>query len=363
MAKASTIKQLAIPIVTLITGLIIGNQLGYSEGLKWREGLKHKVVQIDDNKEKPEDTNIDDTDENPGNTNVDEAQDDANQKTYRLLYNNIFINKPGSDDYEYQNKANTSSGSGNLAGSLNGFDLQINTNYATVEYPDFFTGLKISRNNKTLFDMKYPGYAPSDSIEIKTPNQITNIVEISTYGATCCASLITITVMKGNVYLGKPLDVQHGDIIEKEHFFVKSGHLYKIVFDDRFVDYYMSFSDSMWMLFPQIYLIDQRGFTLASDQFREYYSKLYHDADEIIKPIFNKTINWSSDPKNNFQIAMLIYRYTLGTLAGVDRKVLKREIIAPQPDVDLSSVMFSGDNKLIDEEFIYKFLTSPRGPE
>jgi hypothetical protein len=224
--------------------------------------------------------------------------------------------------------------------------------FGNTTYDDgYITGLTITDGEKELYNRQYDKFAPIGEFEIKTKDQTTRIFQIYTYGAHCCVSLVPVTVKNDKLFVGEPLDVKNTDIVDKSHFFVQDNNLYKVIFDDRFAYYDMSFVESKYMFFPLIYLIDEKGFTPVPKQFKDYYEKLYQSINsQIIKLNKYEIDSDARYPQENYIIATSILRYSIGHLAGHNRENLKRELLTTQTP------------GLLDEEEIFNFLSNTKTP-
>lgn len=195
------------------------------------------------------------------------------------------------------------------------------------------TTLNIFDGNKQITTKKYEYLSLIGSVQVKTKNQSTKIFKLFTFGAHCCVSLVPVTVIDNQIYVGELLDVMNTDTISRDQFFVRDDKLYKIVYDDRFSYYNMSFAGSTAAFFPMIYLVDKNGFTPVQDQFKDFYEKLYQATVREQEQIDNRFINWEDPSLAEYLYAKKIYSYAVGYLAGHDRAELKVQLATAWPNL------------------------------
>ena len=248
--------------------------------------------------------------------------DEIIQEIANPIYDAIYSLIPGQTGSSFQySKSDTK-----YFGNIGNYKYSIGVTRPIEESdPEIYSStLLITNGNKKIFSRQYDKFTPIYTSEIKTKNQTTRIIEIFTFGAHCCVSLIPITTKNNQIYVGEPLDVRNTDVINKSHFFVQDGKLYKIIFDDRFAYYETSFAGSKDMFYPLIYLIDEKGFTPVPGQFKDYYKKLY----QVINTQTTKLLTYKvEDEFNEYIIASSILRYSIGYLAGYDRQQLKKDLL------------------------------------
>lgn len=233
------------------------------------------------------------------------------------------------------------------SGVIGDYKYTVTNNHSESDWPNYFTDLKIEKAGKEIFSKTYEGFSPIGIYDIKTKSQNTKLLQLFTYGAHCCVSLVPITLKNNNLSVGEPLDEGNVDIIKKEYFFVQDDNLFKIVYDDRFSYYDLSFAESTMMFFPLIYQLDEKGFTQAPQLFKDYYQKLYEGTKQELSTIDKYFIDWENDDHYNFLFAKQIYQYTLGYFAGINREVLKSNLTSPWPNI------------IFNEEEIFKYISTP----
>lgn len=193
----------------------------------------------------------------------------------------------------------------------------------TDGFDDFPTTFKLFNGKTEIVNKVFEAFRPTGSVEIKSKNQTTRIFKLFTYGAHCCVSLLPVTVKNDEISVGELLDVGNTDVVDKSQFFILENNLYKIVYDDKFAYYGMSFAGSSYAFYPLIYKIDEDGFTNVSSQFKAFYENLYEAKTKEVEQLDTQYIDWEDTGNIEYLTAKKIYLYAIGYLAGHSRSELK----------------------------------------
>lgn len=233
------------------------------------------------------------------------------------------------------------------SGTIGEYIYVINKTATNSEIANYNTSLVIQKSGKTVFSKQYDGYGATAIFDVKTNYQQTKLLQLFSYGAHCCMVLVPITLVNGNITVGEPFFEGNIDLVFENYFFVKNGSLYKFVFDDRFAYYGTSYIQSTGLFYPQIYKVDEKGFTNTSSQFQDYYKNLYQNAKREMAKLDYYYIDWDNPEISSELFINQIYLYTFGTLAGENGENLKKDLISRWPNLNF------------DEEEIFKLISRP----
>jgi len=260
----------------------------------------------------------------------DIPQEDIFHEIFNIIYDDMhtFLPQQNEDDFRYEEGE-----IGNLANfDIGKYNYKIETEHINNDYDGYITTLLVYDGKKELDSVEYDEFFPRTSYRLETKSQVTHIIKIDSLGAHCCTSLIPITMKNDRFFVGKPLDLGNTNTAKKSDFFVRDNKLYIVVSDDRFAYYQMSFGESTNMFYPSIYLVDEKGFSSASEQFGEYYEKLYISINRQMTKLDPYQIDFDDYYHQSNLISVSILRYAMGYLAGHSRQDLRHELLSSQPE-------------------------------
>lgn len=203
----------------------------------------------------------------------------------------------------------------------------VNFDLKRDEGDSFETLLTIEYSTKSAERIKNPGYVTSVN-KLKFNDNSLLLINYYTGGAHCCMVMVPYLITDGKVDEGSYLDLGNVDIFGGDDFFINGNRLFAQTYDDRFAYFESDYASSGSMFFPTFYELSLGpfGFVNRNDLFTDMYLKLYIQSQKDAEKLISQQ-NCNGDEISKYEtFGSLVYRYSMGYFAKVDREKLKDEL-------------------------------------